>query len=88
MSPQLPERCPNCGLILLSGAIFDAIAKEEEFGPILRLSTNAKPEEAKAGYVCISSLWMGDDPKARDFYRCPRCNTDPLIDDASSSPRD
>ena len=33
MVNQLADRCPNCDLILLSGAIFDASAKSDELGP-------------------------------------------------------
>jgi hypothetical protein len=78
MATRLPEKCPSCGLILLSGAIFDAAAKTDEFGPILGLNREAKSDEAKAGYVGISSLWLGDVPEARELYRCPRCKADPL----------
>jgi len=78
MPNQLADKCPKCGLIILAGAIFDAADKEEEFGPILGLDRNANPQEAKAGYVGMSSLWQGDDPAARHLYRCPRCQTDCL----------
>jgi len=81
MAIQLREKCPNCGLILLCGAIFDAAARADDFGPILGLDGEAKPDEAKAGYVGISGLWLGDRPEARDLYRCPRCRTDCLVDD-------
>ena len=80
MGNQLADRCPNCDLILLSGAIFDAAAKSDEHGPILGISSDANPDDARAGYVGMSSLWMGDDPDARDLYRCPRCKTDCLHD--------
>ncbi len=78
MPNQLAEKCPNCGLILLCGAIFDAAEKAEEFGPILGLNRDANSQEAKAGYVGMSSLWLGDDSAARYLYRCPRCQTDCL----------
>jgi hypothetical protein len=78
MANQLADRCPNCDLILLSGAIFDASAKSDEFGPILGLSRDVNPDDARAGYVGISSLWLGDDPNSRHLYRCPRCQTDCL----------
>lgn len=80
MPTQLRGKCPSCGLTLLCGAIFDAAARADEFGPILGLSQEAKPDEAKAGYVGISSLWLGDRPEARDLYRCPRCKADCLVD--------
>jgi hypothetical protein len=80
MALQLPDKCPNCGLILLAGAIIDAAARAEEFGPILGLSRDAKPAEAKAGYVGMSSLWLGDVPKTRFLYLCRRCKTDPLVE--------
>jgi hypothetical protein len=80
MALELAEKCPHCGLILLAGAILDAAAKADEYGPILGLSRDAKPEEAKAGYVGMSSLWQADDPAARFLYLCPRCKTDPLVE--------
>jgi hypothetical protein len=79
MALQLRDKCPNCGLILLAGAIMDAAAKVDELGPILGLSRDVKPEAAKAGYVGISSLWLADVPEARYLYLCPRCKTDPLV---------
>jgi hypothetical protein len=79
-SLELPDKCPHCGLILLAGAIMDAEAKSDKFGPILGLSRDAKPEEAKAGYVGMSSLWLADVPEARFLYLCPRCKTDPLVE--------
>jgi hypothetical protein len=84
MATHLCEKCPSCGLILLCGAIFDAAARADEFGPILGLSREAKPEEARAGYVAISSLWLGDCLDARDLYRCPRCKADCLVDDSDA----
>jgi hypothetical protein len=81
MATQLPEKCPNCGLVLLCGAIFDAAAQADQFGPILGLNPKVKPEEAKAGYVGVNSLWLGDRPEARDLYRCPRCRADCLLND-------
>ena len=81
MAIQLPKMCPSCGLILLCGAIFDAGARADEFGPILGLNRETKPDEAKAGYIGISSMWLGDRPEARDLYRCPRCRADCLVDD-------
>lgn len=80
MATDLRDTCPGCGLILLCGSIFDALDRGKEFGPILGLDRAAVPEEARAGYVGISSLWMGDDPKARFLYRCPRCGVDCLVD--------
>jgi hypothetical protein len=84
MATQLREKCPSCGLILLCGAIFDAAARSDEFGPILGLNREAKPEEAKAGYVGISSLWLGDRREARDLHHCPRCNADCLVDESDA----
>jgi hypothetical protein len=80
MTLQLRSKCPHCGLILLAGAIFDAAAKTDEYGPILGLSADATPAEAKAGYVGLSSLWLADVPEARYLYLCPRCKTDPLVE--------
>jgi hypothetical protein len=81
MTTRLCEKCPSCGLILLCGAILDAAAKADELGPILGLNREAKPEDAKAGYVGISSLWLGDRPDARDLYRFPRCKAVCLVED-------
>jgi hypothetical protein len=80
MALQLPNKCPNCGLILLAGAIMDAAAKADGLGPILGLSRDVKPEEAEAGYVGMSSLWLADVPEARYLYLCPRCKTDLLLE--------
>lgn len=73
---EVPDFCPNCGLVLLSGAIFDAAAEQARYGPILGLSDQAKPETAKAGYIGISSLWIYE--TSPEFYRCPRCGIDPI----------
>ena len=75
-SSELPEKCPCCGLILLSGAIFDAVAKEDDFGPILGLHKNVDPKKALAGYVGLSSLWCYD--QSPEIYACPRCKADPI----------
>jgi hypothetical protein len=80
MVPKLPDKCPNCGLILLAGAILDAAAKVDEFGPILGLSCDVEPSQARAGYVGMSSLWLADVPEARHLYLCPRCKIDLLIE--------
>ena len=80
MANQLADKCPNCGLILLSGVIFDATAKSDECGAILGLARNVNPDDARAGYVGISSLLLGDDPNSRDLYRCPHCQTDCLFE--------
>ena len=66
MANTLLNNCPKCGLILLAGAIFDAAERADEFGPILGLNRDANPEEALAGYVGMSSLWMGDGPQLMD----------------------
>ena len=79
MPNSLLERCPNCDLVLLSGAIFDACDKKETYGPILGLHSVAEPENATAGYVGMGSIWLGDEPRARYLYRCPRCKTDCLV---------
>src|SRR5436190_12951945 len=71
---DFPKKCPNCGLILLSAAIFDAIAMKAEYGPIIGLHKEVNKETATAGYVGISSLWMHDN--APELYRCPRCQAD------------
>ena len=78
MTDQHAWICSNCGLILLSGAIFDAAEEADEYGPILGLHSDVNPQEAKAGFVGMGSLWLGDDPAARHLYRCPRCHTDCL----------
>jgi hypothetical protein len=83
MAIELPDKCPNCGLILLAGAIFDAAARTDEFGPILGLHRDVDPEEAKAGYVGLSSLWLADRPETRFLYRCPRCKADPLVESSN-----
>lgn len=82
MSLRLTNPCPGCGLILLCGAIFDAVAQEENYGPILGLHEAARPETAKAGYVGFSSLWAPE--TMRELYRCPRCRWDPLVDVADA----
>jgi hypothetical protein len=61
---------------LLSGAIFDAFDKRELYGPILGLEKGVDPGSATAGYVGLSSMWLYD--SAPEFYRCPRCGTDPI----------
>ena len=73
---EIPRNCPSCGLVLLYGAIFDACAERERFGPILGLHKDANPLDAKAGYIGISSLWLYD--QAPDLYRCARCKTLPV----------
>lgn len=73
---ELPRQCPYCGLVLLSGAIFDAAEREEEFGPILGINKNVIPEEAQAGYIGIGSLRL--EKLAPELYTCPRCKADPL----------
>ncbi|MCC9606900.1 hypothetical protein LOC68_15550 [Blastopirellula sp. JC732] len=73
---EFPERCPSCGLVLLSGAIFDAAAKENELGPILGIHDDVDPEQAKAGYVGIGSVWCYD--QSPELYSCPRCKVDPM----------
>ena len=83
MGNQLADRCPNCDLVLLSGAIFDAAAKSEEYGEILGLSADLDPKNARAGYVGLNSMWLGDDPNSRHLYRCPRCQTDCLFESES-----
>lgn len=80
MALQLPNKCPRCGLILLAGAILDAAARADEFGPIIGLDRDAKPADAEAGYVGMGSLWLADFPEARYLYLCPRCGTDPLVE--------
>ena len=77
---QLSDRCPKCGLILLAGAILDVAVRADELGPILGLNRDAKPSEAKAGYVGMSSLRLADVPDARYLYLCPRCKTDPVVE--------
>ena len=72
MTNQLAERCPKCDLILLSGVIFDAAAKSDQYGEVLGISRDANPDDARAGYVGLSSNWLGDDPESRKLYRhCP-----------------
>lgn len=80
MSLRIANPCPSCGLVLLHGAIFDAMREEEQYGPILGLHREANRETARAGYVGISSLWLADRPEGRALYRCPRCAADPLIE--------
>ena len=62
--------------MLLKGAIFDAAAKAEEYGPILGLNKAANKETARAGYVGLSSAWLYD--LAPQLYRCPKCGVDPF----------
>jgi hypothetical protein len=78
MSLDVLNKCPRCGLVLLHGAILDAAAEVEQYGPILRLDRNARTESAKAGYIGISSLF--DPVNLRESYRCPRCGADPIIE--------
>jgi uncharacterized protein with PIN domain len=77
MTKELLDRCPACGLVVLSGAIFDAVQQAETYGPILGIHKEARSDTALAGYVGISSLWMGD--VAPDLYRCPRCRTELIV---------
>jgi hypothetical protein len=79
MAMVLPDKCPHCGLILLAGALMDAAAKADEFGPILGISLDANSAEAKAGYVGLGSVWLANVPEARVLYLCPRCKADPLV---------
>ena len=83
MANQLVSPCPNCGLILLCGAIFDASEKSDQYGPIIGLHRDAVNADALAGYVGLSSRWDGDNPDCRHLYQCPRCQTDCLtpVDD-------
>jgi hypothetical protein len=78
MPLKLSADCPGCGLILLSGHIFDVVDLEEKHGPILGLHRDATREEARAGYVGVGSFF--DPVKWREFYRCPKCGADPLIE--------
>lgn len=73
---ELPRQCPYCGLVLLSGAIFDAAKREAEFGPILGINKNVDPADAQAGYIGIGSLRL--EKLAPELYTCPRCKADPL----------
>lgn len=75
---EVLTKCPGCDLILLRGCISAAFDKEEQYGPILGLHKEAKPETAQAGYVGISSLY--DPERWRAFYRCPRCGADPVVE--------
>ncbi|QDT90533.1 hypothetical protein Pan161_21860 [Gimesia algae] len=75
-SSRFPDQCPTCGLVLLSGAIFDVAAQEKEYGPILGLHKNVDQETALAGYVGLSSFWSYD--LSPELYRCPRCKKDPI----------
>jgi hypothetical protein len=79
MHLKVPDKCPTCGLILLHGAIFDAVDKADQYGPILGLNRGAKPDSAQAGYVGLGSLY--DPEHLRPLYRCPRCGSDPLVED-------
>jgi hypothetical protein len=78
MALRIENPCPGCGLILLYGCLFDAMDRAQEYGPILGLHRDARPETAKAGCIGISSLWMAE--ICRELYRCPRCKTDPIFD--------
>ncbi len=78
MALEVPPNCPSCGLVLIHGASFDAMAQEEHHGPILGLHRGAQRETAQAGYIGVSSLYAPD--RVREFYRCPRCGADPVIE--------
>ncbi|MBI1246816.1 hypothetical protein GC197_03100 [bacterium] len=71
-----PAQCPNCGLVLLRGNLFDAAECRSQYGPILGIDDDANKEDAQAGYVGLGSLWCYD--WAPDIYRCPRCRVDPI----------
>ncbi len=71
-----PLECRQCGLLLLSGAIFDTAAQCDIYGPILGVHKEADPLTAKAGIIGMGSRveWFDTDP---EFYACPRCGTIP-----------
>ena len=74
---DISEKCPKCGLVLLHGAIFDAVEKAEKYGPILGINRNADPNTAAAGYVGLGSFF--DPTGLRATYRCPRCGSDTIV---------
>ena len=78
MALEVADNCPVCGLVLLHGAIFDAVAQAETYGPILGLNRDADRSTARAGYVGLSSLF--DPQRLRPLYRCPRCNADTIVE--------
>ena len=69
-----PKECRQCGLLLLSGAIFDTAAQRDIYGPILGVHKDADPITAKAGIIGMGSReeWFATNP---EFYACPRCGT-------------
>ena len=75
---DVADQCPGCGLILLHGAIFDAAAKADDYGPVLGLDRDADPNTARAGYVGLGSLF--DPIGLRSMYRCPRCGVDTIVE--------
>jgi hypothetical protein len=72
----IPRPCRQCGLLLLSGAIFDAAEQSDIYGPILGLANDVDPLTAKAGFIGMGSRseWFRTNP---EFYACPRCGTIP-----------
>ena len=76
MALAVADYGPNCGLVLLRGAIFDAVKQQEKYGPMLGLSKDIDP--SVAGYVGLGSLFAPE--LSRDLYRCPRCPADTIIE--------
>jgi hypothetical protein len=78
MSLTVADRCPNCGLILLWGALLEAAEETAKYGPILGISPDADKSNAVAGYVGLGSLFV---PQwCREIYQCPRCRTDTITE--------
>ncbi len=73
MNERVLHKCPKCALVLLCGAILDAVKQESIYGPIIGLHKEADPKTAKAGYMGISSLYTPD------LYKCPRCGTNAVV---------
>lgn len=73
---EIPDACPTCGLVLLQGNVLDAAGERDRYGPILGIDKDADPHAARAGYIGLCGMWVYD--KAPEFYRCPRCHTDPI----------
>ena len=78
MALEVAERCPHCGLRLVSGCIFDLAPWREAHGPILGIDRGVEPASAEVGYVGLGSLF--DPVTLRSFYRCPRCHVDVIIE--------
>ncbi len=73
---EVPERCPNCDLILLEGHIFDAARRADDLGPIFGITRDVSIDECRAAYVGLDGGMKY--PHMVEMYLCPKCGTDPV----------